>query len=96
MSQPIKVTFGEIAGAQQNVAGTAQKMNAQLEDLQRTLQPLVATWQGEAAMDYQAKKKQWDTAAADLNQVLAQIGTALGQANEGYQQTERANASRWA
>jgi early secretory antigenic target protein ESAT-6 len=96
MSQPIKVTFGEIAGAQQNVAGTAQKMNAQLEDLQRTLQPLVATWQGEAATDYQAKKKQWDTAAADLNQVLAQIGTALGQANEGYQQTERVNASRWA
>jgi 6 kDa early secretory antigenic target len=91
----ILVTFGEIAAAQQNVTGTAQQMNAQLQDLQRMLAPLVAGWQGEAATDYQARKRQWDTAAADLNQVLTQIGTALGHANEGYQQVERANAARW-
>lgn len=96
MTSSIKVTFAEISGAQQHVAQTAQQMNAQLEDLQRMLGPLVATWTGEAATDYAAKKKQWDTAAADLNQVLAQIGTALGHANDGYQQVERANAGRWA
>jgi WXG100 family type VII secretion target len=95
MSSPIKVTFGEIQGAQGHVTQTAQQMNAQLEDLQRMLAPLVSTWTGEAATDYAAKKKQWDTAAADLNQVLAKIGTALGTANEGYQNVERANASRW-
>ena len=96
MTSSIKVTFAELGGAQQHVAQTAQQMNAHLEDLQRMLAPLVATWTGEAATDYAAKKRQWDTAAADLNQVLVQIGTALGQANEGYQQVERANASRWA
>jgi len=91
----ILVTFGELANAQQSVASTSQQMNAQLEDLKRQLAPLVATWSGQAAEDYQAKQRQWDTSANDLNQVLTQIGVALGHANEGYQQVEQANASRW-
>jgi WXG100 family type VII secretion target len=94
--QEILVTFGEIANAQGSVASTSQRINAQLEDLKRMLAPMVAGWQGQAATDYQAKQRQWDTAAADLNQVLNQIGVALGHANEGYQQVENANASRWA
>ncbi|MCW0214644.1 MAG: WXG100 family type VII secretion target [Pseudonocardia sp.] len=91
----IKVTFGELAAAQTSVAGTAQRINARLEDLRRRLAPLAATWQGRAATDYAAKQKQWDTAAADLNAVLARIGVALGTANDGYQQVERTNAARW-
>lgn len=92
----IKVTFGELAGAQQNVASTSQRMTAQLEDLKRFLAPMVATWSGQAAEDYQVKQRQWDTAAADLTAVLAQIGVAVGHANDGYQQVEAANARRWA
>lgn len=92
----ILVTFGELAGAQQSVASTAQQMNAQLEELKRQLAPLVASWTGQAAVDYQAKQRLWDASAADLNQVLTQISVAIGQANDGYQQVERANASRWA
>ena len=92
----ILVTFGELANAQQSVSTTAQQMNAQLEDLKRSLAPMVSTWTGQAAEDYQAKQRQWDTAAADLNQVLSQISVALGHANEGYQQVETANAGRWA
>jgi 6 kDa early secretory antigenic target len=91
----ILVTFGELANAQQSVTRIAGQLTAQLEDLRRYLAPLVASWSGQAAQDYQAKQHQWDTAAADLNQVLSQIGVALGHANEGYQQVERANASRW-
>jgi WXG100 family type VII secretion target len=91
----ILVTFGELTNAQQTVTRAAAQLSAQLEDLRRYLAPLAATWAGQAAQDYQAKQRQWDTAAADLNQVLSQIGVALGHANEGYQQVERANASRW-
>jgi WXG100 family type VII secretion target len=95
MSSAIKVTFGELAGAQQNVARTSQQMTAQLEDLKRFLAPMVATWSGAAADDYNVKQRQWDTAAADLTAVLARIGVAVGHANDGYQQVEAANARRW-
>jgi ESAT-6 family protein len=92
----ILVTFGEIAAAQRNVVSTSRQINEQLEDLRRYLAPLVATWSGQAAQDYQVKQRQWDASAADLTAVLAQIGVALGHANDGYQQVERVNASRWA
>ena len=95
MTSAIKVTFGELANAQQNVARTAQQMTAQLEDLKRFLAPMVATWSGAAADDYNLKQRQWDTAAADLTAVLTQIGIAVGHANDGYQQVEAANARRW-
>lgn len=95
MTSAIKVTFGELANAQQNVARTSQQITAQLEDLKRFLAPMVATWSGAAADDYNVKQRQWDTAAADLTAVLAQIGVAVGHANDGYQQVEAANARRW-
>lgn len=91
----IKVTFGALGAAQGDVSTTSSRISAQLEDLKRFLAPMVVTWQGQAAEDYQAQQRRWDTAAADLNAVLARIGTALGTANESYQQVEQANAARW-
>ncbi|WP_214367188.1 WXG100 family type VII secretion target [Pseudonocardia sp. H11422] len=91
----IKVSFGELAAAQQNVAGTAQRISSRLDELQRFLTPLAATWEGQAATDYQARQRQWDTAAADLAAVLARVGVALGTANDSYQQVEQRNARRW-
>jgi len=91
----IKVTFGALETAQSDVSGVAGRMTTQLEDLKRFLAPMVATWEGQAATEYQAKQRQWDTAAANLAGILGQIGVALGTANESYRQVEQTNASRW-
>ncbi|WP_219418449.1 WXG100 family type VII secretion target [Pseudonocardia nigra] len=91
----IKVAFGQLATAQADVAGTAGRIGNQLEELKRFLAPMAATWEGQAAEDYRVKQRQWDVAAADLAAVLAQIGVALGAANESYQRVEQANAARW-
>ncbi|GGM51516.1 hypothetical protein GCM10012275_23010 [Longimycelium tulufanense] len=91
----ILVTFGELQAGQQNVTSGAQKIQSTLDDLKQRIQPVVSTWQGEAAEAYNHHQQQWDQAAADLQQVLAQIGVALGHAAENYQQAERANTSRW-
>ena len=91
----IRVTFAELAAAQTAVAGTAASITARLDDLKRELAPLVGSWEGQAATDYAARQRQWDTAAGDLAAVLSRIGTALGQANDGYRQVEQVNARRW-
>jgi 6 kDa early secretory antigenic target len=91
----IKVTFGALETAQSDVSGVAGRMTSQLEDLKRFLAPMVATWEGQAATEYQARQRQWDTAAANLASVLGQIGVALGTANESYRQVDQANAARW-
>lgn len=92
----IKVTFAELAGAQGNIQSTVGAINSQLDDLKSFLAPMVSTWDGSAAETYNGLQRQWDTAAADLNQVLAQIATAVGTANDAYQQAESTNTNRFA
>ena len=91
----IKVTFGALSAAQGDVASTAARITNQLEDLKRFLAPMVATWTGAAAQDYQAKQRQWDAAAADIRDVLAKIGVALGAAHDSYRHVEPLNPYRW-
>lgn len=95
MSGVVKVAFGELAAAQGNISSTVNAVNGQLDDLKAFLAPMVSTWDGVAAQTYNDLQRQWDTAAAELNQVLAQIATAVGTANEQYQQAEHANARRF-
>jgi 6 kDa early secretory antigenic target len=96
MSGHMKVTFGELSAAQGNITSTVNGVNSQLDDLKSFLAPMVSTWEGSAAETYNALQRQWDTAAADLNQVLAQIATAVGTANDAYQQAESTNTNRFA
>ena len=55
-----------------NQTATVASMNSQLQDLKSYLAPMVATWEGQAAQNYNAKQAQWDQAANDLNEVLAE------------------------
>jgi 6 kDa early secretory antigenic target len=91
----IKVSFGGLQAAAGNISSQASKVQGSLDDLKSYLAPLVAGWTGNASEQYQAHQKQWDTAAADLQQVLAAIGVAVQRAAEDYADGERANAARW-
>lgn len=91
----IQVTFGELENARSSIQTTWANISRELEDLKRFLQPMVETWTGEASTAYQAQQAKWDCAATDLNQVLNQIGVALGTSNENYQNAESTNARRY-
>jgi len=92
----ILVTFSAIQQGRADVVASANNLNGQLGDLKAFLAPMVATWSGAAAENYNAKQRQWDEAAEALNEILAQIGRALGNAGDDFQATERSNASMWA
>jgi 6 kDa early secretory antigenic target len=94
-SSGITVSFGTVSQAQGDVANTVARIDQQLADLRNFIAPLVATWEGGASTDYQTLQKRWDNAANDMNVVLRQISQHLGQAHEGYQMTESANAGCW-
>ncbi len=95
MPDGIKVTFGGLEAAAGSISTQAGKVQSSLDDLKSYLQPLVATWTGTASEQYQAHQAQWDKAAADLQSVLAAIGTAVQRAAEDYRDGERNNANRW-
>jgi early secretory antigenic target protein ESAT-6 len=95
MPDGIKVTFGGLEAAAGGISSNASKVQGSLDDLKTFLQPLVATWTGTASETYNAHQAKWDTAAADLQQVMAAIGTAVQRAAEDYRDGERANVNRW-
>lgn len=92
----ILVTFGELDNAQKSIQSTWNNISQQLDDLKRYLQPLVSTWTGDAASAYHDHQAKWDQSMAHLNQVLNQIGVALGTSNQNYQEGEAVNTRRWA
>lgn len=91
----IKVAFAALDTAQADIRSTWTRINGMLEELDAGLRPIAATWQGEAAVFYQDKQRQWNTAAADIAVVLDQIGRAVGSANDNYRRTEAGNKSLW-
>ncbi|MFF2630839.1 WXG100 family type VII secretion target [Kitasatospora griseola] len=91
----ILVNFQTIQNAGSEVRQTAARVQGQLDDLKAGVQRIASSWQGSAQEGYQARQAQWDAKAADLQQVLSQIASALDNAAQSYQQTENQNAQLW-
>ncbi|WP_371481472.1 WXG100 family type VII secretion target [Kitasatospora sp. NBC_00315] len=95
MSGHILVNFSVIQNAGSEVRQTAARIQAQLDELKSGVKKIAASWEGAAQEGYQAYQAQWDNKAADLQQVLGQIGSSLDQAAQGYQETENKNKQIW-
>jgi len=91
----LQVTFAEIAQASSTISSSATQVDSQLDELRAEVVKTLAGYEGSAAEAYQAAQKLWDEAAADLQKVLAAIGTAVGQAGEAYEAAEKSNQARW-
>ena len=96
MDGTMRYDFGAIDGARADIAGTSGNINGKLADLKSFIAPLVAEWDGKASAAYQAQQAKWDSAAADLNQVLEAIGRAVGAGNDEMNETNNRAASSWA
>ncbi len=96
MSGHILVNFSTIQNAGSEVRQTAARIQSQLDELKSGVKKIAASWEGSAQEGYQAYQAQWDNKAADLQQVLGQIGSSLDQAAQGYQETENKNKNIWA
>lgn len=96
MSQEIVVNFAALRAAAEDIRSTVGKMNSELDGLKQGLQPMLATWGGEAQEAYYARQRQWDSAASDLNTLLTQIQNAVSRSADIMDARERANQARFA
>jgi len=91
----LKVNFGALEAAAQDIQGSARQIQARLDQLDRELQPLRADWTGAAAESYQVAKAEWTRAITDMQALLQQLGVAVSQSNAEYQSAEKVNQGRW-
>ncbi|WP_433870267.1 WXG100 family type VII secretion target [Saccharopolyspora sp. CA-218241] len=91
----IKVDFGQLSQAADDLGQTATKIQSELDELEQMLKPLVETWDGAAKEAYYAAQREWDQAAKNMQEITAKMGLAVGAANESYQAGEKRNAQRF-
>lgn len=91
----IKASFAEIAAAASQISGASKTIDQLNDDLKGKVTSTLANWDGASGEAYNEAQRKWDAASADLNAVLAAIGTAVQQASEAYQQAEQSNTARW-
>ena len=91
----VLVTFAAIEDAAARSGTTNRTIQTLLDDLYRRLQPMAATWTGEAAEGFQYQHRLWAQAAEDLGTVLGNISTLLLDTHDSYNAAESAVASLW-
>ncbi|MDY5786420.1 MULTISPECIES: WXG100 family type VII secretion target [unclassified Corynebacterium] len=91
----IKYGFGQLAAAAEDMDASAAKISGQLADLKSMLQPMVSTWEGEAAQAYAAHQQKWDQAADELNTILRTIASTVEEGNARMKAVNAAAAASW-
>lgn len=91
----IKYDFASIGNAAADIKTSAGRINSTLADIKRMIEPMVSTWEGEAAIAYQAAQKKWDDSANELNIVLDTISRTVDDGNQRMSDTNRQAANSW-
>jgi len=89
----IKVDYNTLDMASQTITGTARAVEEKLDSIKSMLAQM--QWEGNDQESYHQAQMKWDSAMADIRQLLGEIGGAVNTARENYMQTEQANASMW-
>lgn len=92
----IQYNFAAIAQASADIHATNASINGQLDQLKADIAPMVGEWEGESSTAYQDAQRRWDSAAAELNQVLQSVARAVDDANSRMSAINTSAANSWA
>ncbi|MFV2088612.1 WXG100 family type VII secretion target [Micromonospora sp. LOL_021] len=91
----IRYDFAALNNAADNCGTAAKNMIQELDGLKTGIQPLVATWEGDAQTAYLTRQAEWESAANDLKDLLNRIEKALREAALRMQAREAANRAKF-
>ncbi len=89
----IKVDYAVLENANAQMQSISRVIDEKLDTLRSMLSKL--HWEGQDRAAYEAHQAQWDAAIRDINQILNEIGRAVGVARENYVTTEMSNSKLW-
>ena len=88
-----QTNYAQMETASQTIQGISKTIDTELDTLRMKLQHL--TWDGKDREAYNAHQAKWDAAVKDINNLLNEIGGAVGIARANYITTEMNNAQVW-
>ena len=80
--------------AAQQVQQVSEEISSELNSLMGNLEPVAASWKGNAASAFQQLMERWKQDASKLQQALADIAQMLDSTNKSYSTAEENNSSQ--
>lgn len=78
------VNHGALDQAAQDLSAAVNGIQARMDALHRDLMPLSSGWTGEARASYDVAKLKWDTAIAQMADLLARTSQSVSLSNQDY------------
>lgn len=73
----------------------ANKLRSILDNLDQEIQPMLNSWDGDAAAMYKHCQQKWNAATDDMRLVLGQAGITVGNATQLYGTVDAQVAAAW-
>jgi len=86
------VNHGSLDQASQDLYNAVKAIDNRMNQLENELNPLKSDWEGNAQQAYTVAKNKWDTAIAEMMQLLNDTSTTVGQSNADYQSADNRGA----
>lgn len=91
---PIRYEFPQLTQGATDIRTAMGTMNTRLSDLDASIRPKLAAWEGGANGNYEARKARWDAAARNIETLLTAVAGAVDRSSEDMAATEMRNAIR--
>ena len=88
-----QTNYAQMETASKTIKGISHAIDTELDTLRLRLQNM--TWDGQDREAYNGHQAKWDAAVKDMNNLLNEIGGAVGIARTNYITTEMENARVW-
>lgn len=89
----IQASFGSMEGTRGDLSSQVEQLMQVIEDMMSKVNS--TEWEANDRSSYQELQELWNTEDTGLQDVLQQISTQVGTAQEGYTQTIAHNAGRF-
>ena len=89
----LRVQHDGLEQASQDLHRAVREIDARLDRLTTELEPLRASWAGQAQEAYHRAKSTWDAAIAEMVELLAETGRTVAASNEEYRAADRRGAA---
>ncbi|MEO3787014.1 WXG100 family type VII secretion target [Actinocorallia sp. B10E7] len=90
-----RVNFQSLADGVEAFRKIHGELDNRLDNLEKYLESNLAEWEGDAVQAYWEAKRIWDQACQDVANSITAMSSAIGNANQNYQDTESANRRIW-
>ncbi|MGW1183103.1 WXG100 family type VII secretion target [Streptomyces drozdowiczii] len=91
----MEITYSGVVEASNQVKTTANTIKEQLDSLNRRVEAVVATWDGETQRAFHDRHAGWQLKVDHMHQTLLKISTKLMDATDGYQANDLAQSRRF-